>query len=138
MGRFYSAATGGFYESSLHDSMPADAKPISDDLYIQLFRDRPAGKIIVTGEDGLPALADAPGPSKDQLTAVVRAQRDALLREVYDPAVAMLQRAIRMGDDSVTGKLAEFDAWAIALQAIPEQPGFPQDVVWPTQPTREL
>lgn len=138
MGRFYSAATGGFYESELHASMPDDAKPISEELYTQLFRDRPDGKIIVTGEDGMPTLSDPPAPSDEQLAVVVRAQRDALLRNVYDPAVAMLQRAIRMGDDSVTGKLAEFDAWAIALQAIPEQPGFPQDVVWPTQPTREL
>lgn len=138
MDRFYSAATGGFYESGLHAALPADAKPISDELYAQMFRDRPAGKVIVAGEDGMPTLADAPGPSEEQLAAVVRTQRDALLRNVYDPAVAMLQRAIRMGDDSVTEKLAEFDAWAIALQAIPEQPGFPQDVVWPNQPTREL
>lgn len=140
MGRFYSAATGGFYESELHATLPADAKPISDELYTQLFRDRPAGKVIVAGADGLPELADPPAPSDDQLAAVARAQRDVLLRTVYDPAVAMLQRARRLDpehDEQYAAKLAEFDAWAVALQAVPEQPGFPHDIDWPEQPTAE-
>lgn len=137
MARYFSASTGGFYEDGLHAEMPADAREISDELYMSLMS-RPAEKIIAADEAGMPTLSDPPASSDEQLAVVVRAQRDALLSNVYDPAVAMLQRAIRMGDDSVTGKLAEFDAWAVALQAIPEQPGFPQDVVWPIQPTREL
>lgn len=141
MDRFYSASTGGFYESGLHEQMPADAKQISDELYRQVMLERPAEKIIIAGEDGLPALADPPAPTGEQLAALVRLQRDAMLREVYDPAVAMIQRSARIDPDNAeqyAAKLAEFDAWAVALQSIPEQEGFPQNVVWPEQPSKEL
>ena len=141
MDRFYSASTGGFYESGLHKQMPADAKQISEELYRQVMLERPAGKIVISGEDGLPTLADPPAPTDEQLAALVRLQRDALLREVYDPAVAMLQRFSRIDPDKseqYAAKLAEFDAWAVALQAIPEQEGFPQNVAWPEQPNKEL
>lgn len=138
MAKFYSAATGGFYESELHLTMPDDAKPISEGLYSLLFRDRPEGKIIVAGEDGFPLLADPPAPSDEKIAAAVRNRRDALLREVYDPAASMLQRAIRLGNQNASVKLAEFDAWAVALQEVPEQEGFPHDIAWPTQPSQEL
>lgn len=140
MTRFYSAATGGFYESGLHDQMPADAQQISEELYRQVMTDRPADKIIVAGPSGLPELSDPPAPTVDQLAAVARAQRDTLLRTVYDPAVAMLQRAARLDPDNAeqyAAKLAEFDAWAVALQAVPEQAGFPQNIDWPQQPSTE-
>lgn len=141
MARFYSASTGGFYESGLHDQMPSDAKEISDEIYRQVMSERPAGKIVAADEDGLPTLADPPAPTGGRLAALVRLQRDAMLREVYDPAVAMLQRSARLDPDSAeqyAAKLAEFDAWAVALQSIPEQEGFPQNVVWPEQPSKEL
>lgn len=139
MAHFYSAATGGFYDSAYHERMPADAKEISHELYAELMS-RPTNKGIAATADGLPMLADPPGPTVDQLAAVARAQRDAMLRTVYDPAVAMLQRAARLNPSNAeqyVAKLAEFDAWAVALQAVPEQTGFPQSIDWPQQPTAE-
>lgn len=76
--------------------------------------------------------------TSEQLARAARAQRDALLRNVYDPAVSILQRAIRMGEQGAVAKLAEFDAWAVALQGIPGQEGFPENITWPERPAKEL
>lgn len=77
------------------------------------------------------------------LAASVRAQRDMLLDRVYDRGVSMIKRALRMETEdkiitSLNEKLAELDKYAKDLQNIPEQKGFPQDVIWPTQPEAEL
>lgn len=76
--------------------------------------------------------------TSEQLANAARAQRDALLRNVYDPVANQLQREIRMGTSGAKEKLAEFDAWAAALQAVPEQEGFPENIEWPEQPSKEL
>lgn len=77
------------------------------------------------------------------LAASVRAQRDMLLDRVYDRGVSMVKRALRIETEdkiitSLNEKLAELDKYANDLQSIPEQKGFPQDVIWPTQPEAEL
>lgn len=96
---------------------PKDARPATDD-----------------------EIAAARAIPDDVAAAAARAVRDDLLRNVYDAAVAMLQRASRLNPanhDQYMAKLAEFDAWAVALQAVPDQPGFPHSIDWPEQPTAE-
>lgn len=95
-------------------------------------------------KDARPATAEEIAAARaipdDVAAAAARATRDALLRNVYDPAVAMLQRASRLdpaNHDQYAAKLAEFDAWAVALQAVPDQSGFPHSIDWPEQPTAE-
>lgn len=115
----------------------SDAVQLSEDQYAALVN----SGLPIDWSGPLPQPLDV-SESTDQDTArIARRQRDALLRNVYDPAVAMLQRSARIDPDNAeqyTAKLAEFDAWAVALQAIPEQEGFPQNVVWPEQPSKEL
>lgn len=102
----------------------------------------PPGCVQITEEEASVILAEInnPPPSAD----AIRAQRDALLRNVYDVGVIWVQRELRMatGDAPRTGalnaKLAELDAYAVALQSVPEQPGFPSTINWPTPPTRSL
>jgi len=72
---------------------------------------------------------------------VVRNQRDTLLRSVYDPGILMAQRALRLATTPeetayAEGKIVELDVYAEALVAIPDQPGFPNTITWPTVPTR--
>lgn len=58
-------------------------------------------------------------------TAVeVRAHRDELLR----------CSDCKMLDDHPTGKKQEWVAYRHALRDVPDQPGFPDDVTWPTKP----
>lgn len=82
-----------------------------------------------------------PGPDLVSLAASVRYQRDILFSTIADPGTLMAQRAIRMATipaDIVyaQGKLAEIDAYAMALQEVPEQAGFPVTIDWPTAPTK--
>lgn len=80
-------------------------------------------------------------PDNNQLAYNARQQRDLLFRTVADPGTLMAQRAIRMAtnpDDLAYAqdKLAEIDAYAVALQGVPEQAGFPLTIEWPTAPTK--
>lgn len=72
---------------------------------------------------------------------VVRNQRDTLLRTICDPGILMAQRFLRMAETAeeiayAEGKIAELDIYAAALQAVPDQEGFPNTIIWPTAPTR--
>lgn len=73
---------------------------------------------------------------------MVRTERDRLLRDVYDPAAHMLLRLQRTAPPelqaAIAAKLGELDAYAQALQDVPEQEGFPNDIIWPTVPAKEL
>lgn len=75
------------------------------------------------------------------VASVVRNTRDTLLRSVYDPGILMAQRALRMSSSPeettyIEGKIVELDLYAEALLGVPEQPGFPNTIVWPVAPTR--
>jgi hypothetical protein len=69
-----------------------------------------------------------PPPSVDELAAEVRAERNRLLAESDWTQLADARDA--MGET----KAAEWDAYRQALRDIPEQEGFPENVVWPTKP----
>ncbi|MCP1489322.1 hypothetical protein J3D48_005635 [Pseudomonas fluorescens] len=60
MQRFYSASTGTTYLSSIHTTMPADAKPISDERYLQVIANPAPQKVRGHDLDGLPILIDPP------------------------------------------------------------------------------
>ena len=74
-----------------------------------------------------------PPPTDAQLEAVAESQRQALFRE-YDTAIMRLKRAERLGDLSATASIAQWDAYAVALQEINDAPGWFRDTVWPTKP----
>lgn len=80
------------------------------------------------------------GPSLEQREADARFLRDQKLRYYYDPGVMMCLRGLRMTEDPqqisyIEGKLEELDLYAIALQEVPEQTGFPDNIIWPEAPT---
>lgn len=82
-----------------------------------------------------------PGPTDEELSIEARDQRSYLLRFVYDPGINMALRALRMASSPeetayAQGKVEELDNYAEALLSIPDQPGFPQTIVWPVVPTK--
>lgn len=89
-----------------------------------------------------PPEPEVPVPDLNMLAAIARDKRDRLLVDVCDRGVSIVQRGIRMaGGDPVQlayldGKLSELDIYAVALQEIPDQPGFPQSIIWPSEPTK--
>ncbi len=80
-------------------------------------------------------------PSNAELADSARLTRDSFLRNIYDPRILMAQRALRMASSPEEvayseGKIVELDNYAVYLQGIPEQAGFPQAIVWPVAPTK--
>jgi hypothetical protein len=54
MTRFYSKTTGGFYDDTIHGTMPEDAVEISDDLYEYVFGIQSEGGSISSDSNGKP------------------------------------------------------------------------------------
>ncbi len=76
---FYSKATKGFYDESIHSSMPDDVVEISDEKHAELMGGQAAGKVISCGDDGYPFLTEPPPVSDEVLKLNERVWRDAQL-----------------------------------------------------------
>lgn len=70
---FGSKSTGGFYDPSIHVSMPEDVVEITADKYRTLIQGQSSGKVIAWSDDGYPFLADRPPPSPAQIVAQLAA-----------------------------------------------------------------
>ncbi len=51
---YYSPAERGFFDDAIHNPLPADALPITEQLHQTLLQDQTAGAEILPGPDGLP------------------------------------------------------------------------------------
>lgn len=54
---YYSKATGGFYDSTIHTTWPEDAVWITDEQHAELLAGQSSGQVIMPGKDGKPVLA---------------------------------------------------------------------------------
>ena len=57
---YYSKSTGGFYDSTIHTSIPEDAVWITDEQHAELLAGQSNGQVIMPGKDGKPVLAEQP------------------------------------------------------------------------------
>ena len=71
-----------------------------------------------------------PPPTEEQLAEMVRYQRDELLKEL-DVIVSNPLRFASFTDE----QKAELATYRQALLDVPQQAGFPSEVVWPEKPT---
>lgn len=122
----YSAATGGFYDTELHDTLPADACEISAADHAQLLADQAEGLQIVAGVDGRPIAVDPPPPSAEQAMAAVRRERDRLLDE----------SDFRAMPDYPLGAAARaaWSAYRQALRDLPQAIENVSEIQWPEPP----
>lgn len=81
---FYSAATGGFYDTDIHTSVPGDAVEITVEQHQALLAGQSEGKRIMADLQGRPVLRDPPAPTAAQLvtqyTAAVQKHLDDFAR----------------------------------------------------------
>lgn len=137
---FYSASTGGFYVLEIHgNNIPSDAVEITSEYHNELLTGQSNGMVISHDEDGYPILVPAAGPTNDQLAVEARSERDRQLRDIYDRGLNMAKRVRDLSTTTeqteyAAAKILELHEYAIALQEIPEQPGFPVTIVWPEIP----
>ena len=104
---------------------------IDEVIFREYFYDTPPeGKYRCVGEDGLPAWADIPPPTVEELTAAAT-RKIATLRAEADSIIAPLKDALDGGyiDDSDKLKLTEWQKYRYALTKVD-----PTKPVWPTKP----
>lgn len=131
---YFSAQTGGFYDSEFHGPfepgnpdcvIPGDAVEISRERWGELLAGNAAGQII-TVEKGLPVLADPPPPSTEYLVTIERNWRDQRLSET-DGVVTRHRDEIEDGSETTLTAVhyAELQAYRRALRNWPEAGEFP-------------
>ncbi len=98
---FYSATTGGFYDTAIHSEIPADAVEITDEQHAALLDGQSIGKRIVADADGRPVLSDPPPTPFSDIKATVLAQVRAA-REVVLNRLAGIGFAAQADGDSGT------------------------------------
>lgn len=130
---FFSPSTGAFYDEAFWATpLPADVE-VTPERHAELLEATTQGKIIQVGADGQPVAADAPPPPAEAMAVVVRHRRD---REI-DRLRWFVERhrdEITLG---VTTTLTSEDFFLVLehiqlLRDLPDQPGFPAEVEWPT------
>jgi len=132
---FYSASTGGFYDSEIVLDIPEDAIEISWEDRASLLNGEAQGKLIRPGNDGKPILVDAPPPTLEELTVNALQQRDSLLAAAAI-RISPLQDAVDE-DEATEKEVAALKAWKqyrIKLNRLQEQEGFPVEIAWPESP----
>ncbi|MCM1224016.1 MAG: phage tail assembly chaperone [Lachnospiraceae bacterium] len=86
---------------------------------------QPTEKEIIRGYDGgLYFVGDEPSQPAEQQAVAIRAERDRRLAETD----LIIIRCVEVGEPVPE----EWKAYRQALRDIPEQSGFPDNVVWPT------
>lgn len=123
---FYSKTTKGFYDESIHSSMPDDVVGISAEKYAELMGGQSAGKVISCGDDGYPLLTDPPPVSDEVLQLNERVWRDAQLSATDGVVSRHRDEVEEDGPTSLTPEqYSELQAYRRALRNWPEAGEFP-------------
>lgn len=105
------------------------------------FADAGIFKSVVSGSLSEEEPVEAPAqPDPEQLAIAAINKRDGILRELYEPRILKALRSLRLASSSealtyAAGKIMELDLYAEALEAVPDQPGFPVVINWPETPS---
>lgn len=132
---FASKSERTFYDSSIHDSMPADVVEISADAHMALLIGESQGQVICW-EGSCPMLIDPPSLDSEELAAIERAWRDAQLA-LTDPLVSRHRDEVEEGGlTSITAEqYTELQAYRRQLRDWPQGEQFPLAEHRPPAPT---
>lgn len=127
---YYSAATGGFYDSHVHDEWPADAVEITTSQHQALLSANAEGQLIMADDEGRPMAVDPPPLSDHQLLERMRFTRDERLSACD---------YLMMPDYPIDADLRA--AWASYRQALRDMPETTTDItniIWPEPPATDM
>ena len=127
MVNFFSKTTLGFYVTGIHTDMPEDAVEVSETARRDVLDAQQSGAVIQGDASGRPVAIFPATPTNAELLA-------ALATQARDKRNALLTASdwTQIADATV-----DQTAWATyrqALRDVPQQDGFPNDVVWPVKP----
>ncbi len=123
---FASKSTHGFYDASIHTSMPEDAIEISVELHAELLAGQAQGQVINWRDDGCPVLMNPPSPSSAEIAAVERAWRDVQLAAT-DGVVTRHRDEMEEGSPTTltSARYTELQTYRRSLRNWPESGEFP-------------
>jgi hypothetical protein len=127
MTKRYSPSTFGFYDLNIHgEDIPADSVEISDEKWTSLLEGISLGKVVEVDKKGGVILMEPAELGADQLSAMARAKRDAMLAETD----------VYMVDDyPVEPDYKEkIKAYRQLLRDITAASDFPYNIIWPQMP----
>jgi hypothetical protein len=75
---FYSASTSGFYDDSIHSTVPSDAVEITAEEHMDILEALSTGKVLAAGTDGKPEAVARPKASLADYKAAAKTTLDAL------------------------------------------------------------
>ncbi|HIH5001050.1 tail fiber assembly protein [Citrobacter sp. 50677481] len=136
----YSASTNMFYPLKLKSNYisagtwPGDAVDIEDDVVSVFNGTPPEGKMRVAGEDGLPAWADIPPPTHEELIAAAEQVRQQLLAHA-DATMLDWRTELMLGElsDANRARLSAWLAYKNDVKAA-DVTTDPEHVNWPVPP----
>lgn len=85
-----------------------------------------ANNAMIVDQGNYYEVVEVPAPTAEQLAASIRAERDAKLNDTDIIIIRCAEAGEPVPD--------EWKAYRQALRDIPQQAGFPDDVVWPEKP----
>lgn len=124
---FYSKQTGGFYNTEIHgEKIPSDAVEITKDYHGSLLEGQSFGNQIIADKNGFPVLVRRPVHTNEQIAFSARAERNSRLSDcdwtmLADAPLTVSQRE-------------SWQSYRQSLRDVPDQVGFPQNIVWPSSP----
>jgi hypothetical protein len=121
---FYSKSHKGFFIEGVNSFIPEDCLEITEERYHDLLEQQSLGKQITPDENGLPMLVDRLQWPDEMMASIVRNERDNYLRE----------SDWSQGNDIPDALKTIWAVYRQQLRDVPQQPGFPQNVVWPEKP----
>ncbi|KJZ51988.1 phage tail assembly chaperone [Pseudomonas marginalis] len=133
---FYSASTGGFYDSDLHSVIPDDRVQITKDERAALISGESEGKVIVAGENGIPCLTERLPATSDDLAKLERKWRDGELASVLWLRERHRDQQEVGGDTSLSPEqFAELLVYLQELRDWPQASEFPDSLYRPVPPS---
>lgn len=121
---FYSPSTTGFYVDVIHQTMPEDVFPVTEEEHAALMEGQSQGKVISLVSTAKLGLTDYVAPSKTWDD--IRRKRDALLTA---------SDWTQVPDNGLSDEVkAEWKVYRQKLRDVPDTFKTPDAVVWPATP----
>lgn len=136
----YSPSKNSFYPDDLLSvyeeagTLPEDLIPVSEEIFKEFTATPALGKMRVAGPDGLPAWADMPPPTREELIAIAEQVRQQLLAHA-DAVILDWRTELMLGEisDANRTKLSAWLAYKNEVKAV-DVTIDPESINWPVPP----
>ncbi|MDF0605375.1 tail fiber assembly protein [Neisseriaceae bacterium TC5R-5] len=136
MSLYFDSQLCAFFNSEL-GPVPDGALPVEEETYQAIQAGLQAGQRLAANKKGQPVLLDALPPTPEELAAQAQAELTRRI-QMATFAIAPLADALELGiaTEEEQASLIAWKRYRIELSRMPQQPGYPTDIDWPTEPLK--